>query len=84
MWSKGQFSFVDIRDHRRTITQISGIARQKMLFEHLVCKTKRVAIGPLEYCGNGLVVHSTHRKKMFVWNIQVSLNTYWTLILLML
>jgi hypothetical protein len=38
-----------------------------MLFEHIVTKTNKVAIGPLEYCGNGGVIHSTHKKKLYVF-----------------
>lgn len=35
-----------------------------MLFKHIVTKTKKVAIGPLEYCGNGIVVKTTHGKNI--------------------
>lgn len=39
-----------------------------MLFEYIVAKTNKVAIGPLEYCGNGEVIRSTHKKKLYVFS----------------
>lgn len=37
-----------------------------MLFEHIVKNTQKVAIGPLEYCGNGKVVWGTHNEKRYL------------------
>ncbi|KAJ7649351.1 hypothetical protein DFH06DRAFT_1094851 [Mycena polygramma] len=34
------------------VQQIIGEDRKRMLFSHIVKKTRKVAIGPLEYCGN--------------------------------
>jgi len=37
-----------------------------MFFKTIVADTKAVAIGPLEYCGNGKVVQLPHGKKMCI------------------
>lgn len=34
-----------------------------MLFRYIVTKTNKVAIGPLEYCGNGTIIWSTRGEK---------------------
>ncbi|KAJ7101589.1 hypothetical protein C8R43DRAFT_243241 [Mycena crocata] len=39
-----------------TPIRIEGIARKRMLFSYIVEKTRNVAIGPLEYCGNAHLV----------------------------
>jgi hypothetical protein len=44
--------------------RITDPTRQKMLFKHIVQNTDSVAIGPLEYCGNGLTIRSSHRVKL--------------------
>ncbi|KAJ7064387.1 hypothetical protein B0H15DRAFT_958636 [Mycena belliarum] len=57
--SQGRRSFVDSATPR----EIVGDERKRMLFKHIVENTKGVAIGPLEYSGNGRVV-SVGRKKI--------------------
>jgi len=49
------------------VDEVSQHKRTTMLFEHIVTKTNKVAIGPLEYCGNGGVIRSTHKKKLYVF-----------------
>ena len=44
--------------------RITDLTRQKMLFKHIVQNTDSVTIGPLEYCGNGLTICSSHRVKL--------------------
>ncbi|KAJ7776197.1 hypothetical protein B0H16DRAFT_1302386, partial [Mycena metata] len=39
------------------VNQITGTLRQSMLFKSIVQDTQGVSIGPLEYCGNGHIVH---------------------------
>ena len=39
-----------------------------MLFEYIVAKTNKVVIGPLGYCGNCEVIHSTHKKRLYVFS----------------
>ena len=36
---------------------------RKALFDYIVMKTKKVAIGPLEYCGNGTVIQAPSGKE---------------------
>jgi hypothetical protein len=45
------------RSKDSSVQQILGPAREAMLFKHIVLKTNGVSIGPLEYCGNGLVMN---------------------------
>ena len=40
--------------------QILGQERKQMLIQDIINNTNKVAIGPLEYCGNGTVIHTTH------------------------
>jgi len=47
-----------------TSTRILGDERRKMLFSHIVTKTRKVAIGPLEYCGNGTIIRTSHGEKL--------------------
>ncbi|KDR72182.1 hypothetical protein GALMADRAFT_765704 [Galerina marginata CBS 339.88] len=49
---------------RHALERITGTTRQKMLFKHIVKNTNSVAVGPLEYCGNGVIVRSSHRVKL--------------------
>ncbi|KAK7000898.1 hypothetical protein R3P38DRAFT_3053515 [Favolaschia claudopus] len=37
-------------------TEITGVPRRRMLFSYIVQQTRKVAIGPLEYCGNAHLV----------------------------
>ncbi|KAJ7780661.1 hypothetical protein DFH07DRAFT_765177 [Mycena maculata] len=37
--------------------RVEGEERRRMLFSYIVEKTRKVAIGPLEYCGNAHLVH---------------------------
>lgn len=46
------------------INVVTGSDRDKMLFDYIVTQTKKVAIGPLEYCGNGTIVRTTHSKPL--------------------
>ncbi|KAK6977822.1 hypothetical protein R3P38DRAFT_2666075 [Favolaschia claudopus] len=46
-------------------TPIEGEDRKRMLFSHIVKNTKKVAIGPLEYCGNAHRV-TIGKKTMYV------------------
>ncbi len=56
-WLSANFSYP-------LLTEITGPKRMSMLFETIVQKTNNVAVGPLEYCGNGTVILTTHRKRM--------------------
>jgi hypothetical protein len=49
------------------VAEVSRENRETMLFEHIVKNTNKVAIGPLEYCGNGRVIRTTHNKKLYVF-----------------
>ncbi|KAJ7029911.1 hypothetical protein C8F04DRAFT_1398194 [Mycena alexandri] len=56
MWSITPFpsnsqGIRDIKDHSSPY-RIEGDERRHMLFSYIIEKTHRVAIGPLEYCGN--------------------------------
>lgn len=41
-----------------------------MMFRYIVAKTKKVSIGPLEYCGHATLVKTTHQQLMSVYFIQ--------------
>jgi hypothetical protein len=45
------------------VSEVTGKNRQDMLFKTIVNRQKDVAVGPLEYCGNGTVIRTTHGKK---------------------
>ncbi|KAF8072162.1 hypothetical protein FPV67DRAFT_1779227 [Lyophyllum atratum] len=46
------------------IEPVIGADRTKLLFKTIVEETCSVAIGPLEYCGNGRVVRDNHGRKL--------------------
>lgn len=45
------------------VEEIVGQKRDSMLFKNIVNSERDVAIGPLEYCGNGTVIRMAHGKK---------------------
>ncbi|KAF8054957.1 hypothetical protein FPV67DRAFT_1459652 [Lyophyllum atratum] len=45
---------------------ITGSDRERLLFKHIVLNSSDVAIGPLEYCGNGRVINTSHGAKLCV------------------
>ena len=47
------------QNFRNLIQQLKGRERDVMLFRNII-KTNGVAIGPLEYCGNGRLVKGPH------------------------
>ncbi|KAJ3506414.1 hypothetical protein NLJ89_g6883 [Agrocybe chaxingu] len=49
---------------KKNIRHVTGTERETMLFAYIVTKTRYAAIGPLEYCGHGKVVRTTHQKKL--------------------
>ncbi|KAF4571715.1 hypothetical protein EYR40_008235 [Pleurotus pulmonarius] len=49
--------------HAETFDLITGTERETRLFSNIVKKSASVAIGPLEYCGNGRIMMTTHQKK---------------------
>jgi hypothetical protein len=52
------------------LRQIVGNEREGMLFENIIKYTNRVAIGPLEYCGNALAFNKPGgHGKMYVTHI---------------
>lgn len=51
---------------KKTIVEITGQKRRTMLFSTIVSNTRAVAIGPLEYCGNGRVIKLPHGKTLYV------------------
>lgn len=48
----------------RDITCITDSKKQAMLFKTIVEETCSVAIGPLEYCGNGKIVNLLHGQQL--------------------
>ncbi|KIM36355.1 hypothetical protein M413DRAFT_14026 [Hebeloma cylindrosporum] len=48
----------------KTIIEVTGQKRHAMLFSTIVSDTRAVAIGPLEYCGNGKVIKLPHGKTL--------------------
>lgn len=50
---------VEKRHHQARLESVTSAEQQKLTFEHIVWKTNGVAVGPLEYCGNALVLRST-------------------------
>lgn len=48
---------------KKVIIPVGGQDREAMLFGNIL-KTRNVAIGPLEYCGNGRIVRTSHGEKM--------------------
>ena len=53
------------RSNKR-IVRVIGQKRHAMLFNTIVLDTRAVAIGPLEYCGNGRVIKLPHGKTLYV------------------
>ncbi|KAJ8692913.1 hypothetical protein PTI98_010179 [Pleurotus ostreatus] len=49
--------------HAESFDLITGVERKTRLFSEIVKKSASVAIGPLEYCGNGRIIMTTHQKK---------------------
>ncbi|KAJ7038637.1 hypothetical protein C8F04DRAFT_1255922 [Mycena alexandri] len=54
-WSSN--SKTQARLTKSKVNQITGTLCQSMLFKSIVQDTQGVSIGPLEYCGNGHIVH---------------------------
>ncbi|KAF7422802.1 hypothetical protein PC9H_010961 [Pleurotus ostreatus] len=49
--------------HVESFNLNTGVERKTHLFSKIVKKSASVAIGPLEYCGNGHIIMTTHQKK---------------------
>ncbi|KAF8152979.1 hypothetical protein B0H34DRAFT_677203 [Crassisporium funariophilum] len=52
------------RNPSSTPNLIVGKERESLLFKHIVLNSSDVAIGPLEYCGNGRVIYTSHGEKL--------------------
>jgi hypothetical protein len=53
----------DSRLSKASIRQFLKKEREEAMFEYIITRTKQVAIGPLEYCGNAKVIKTSHGKK---------------------
>ena len=76
-WNFNLFPFTLARPKKKTqvqVTQVTGSKRHAMLFTTIVQDTKAVAIGPLEYCGNGKVIQLPHGKAMYMTVAMSSLH----------
>ncbi|KII87835.1 hypothetical protein PLICRDRAFT_54882 [Plicaturopsis crispa FD-325 SS-3] len=59
------------------VIPIEGSARTALLFDHIVSNSKKPAIGPLEYCGNGTPVYEGRTRKVSLVHFDpgLTLNT---------
>ena len=51
----------------KSISLIEGLERDGKLFKNIVKSTNKVAIGPLEYCGNAHVIQGPHGRELYVF-----------------